>query len=210
MADSLSPKHRLFVEAYCGDLTQAMQVAGYIGQPAQLEARGRELLANPSVKEAIRQRAKYLVKTQETIATREERQEFLSAVMRNQDPHRIPELDEFGKAKAAEPVPMNTRLKALELLGKSHGDFTENINVSGNITVTDIISKSYQIPDDDLDAIEAEYEEIRSLEKKATEQEEEVNEEETNDSSSVGGHGGSDLPDEEPHAEGHRDISSLI
>ena len=48
MADVLSPKHRLFVEAYSGDTIQAMQVAGYVGQPAQLEARGKELLNNES------------------------------------------------------------------------------------------------------------------------------------------------------------------
>jgi hypothetical protein len=194
--DVLSPKHRLFVEAYSGDLLEAMQVAGFVGQPEQLTKKGKELLLNPHVHTAIQERSKYLLKISTVVADREERQAFWTSVMRNQDPHRLPILDDFGKAKPAESVPMAQRLKAAEMLGKSEADFTENLQVSGTITVTDIISDSYQIPDDDLEAIEAEYEEIYKI-KKDTEQEKEGNENQESDKPvSVGERSGGDVPSE--------------
>ncbi|QDP57257.1 MAG: putative terminase small subunit [Prokaryotic dsDNA virus sp.] len=213
MADPLAPKHRLFVEAYAGDVVQAMQVAGYVGDVTKLEQDGNKLLTNPNILTAIKERSKYLTKTNEIVADREERQAFLSAVMRNQDPHRMVQFDEFDKPKKAEPIPMNTRLKALELLGKSEGDFTENINLQGNVTVTDIVSRSYEIPDEDLDAIEAEYEEIRNAQEGAEQEEPEEAEEETqaDDDSGVGSERGSSLPDEEPGAGGLRSgLAGLI
>ena len=196
--DVLSPKHRLFVEAYSGDLLEAMQVAGYIGQPEQLTKRGQELLLNPHIITAIQERSKYLLKTQNIVADREERQAFWTSVMRNQDPHRIATLDEFGKAKPAEAVPMAQRLKAAEMLGKSEADFTENLRVDGTITVTDIITESYKIPDDDLDAIEAEYEEIYKIKKDSIKEElQKEKETPTGDKPvSVGGRGGSEVSTE--------------
>lgn len=161
MADVLNKKHRLFVEAYDGDLVFAMQAAGYQGQPAVLEKQGQTLLQNPKILEAIQERSKYLAKTKDLVASREERQMFWTALMRNKDPHRTIEVDEFGVPKQPEPIPISMRIKAAELLGKSEADFTEKHQIEGNITVTDIISQSYTIDDDDLDAIEAEYEELR-------------------------------------------------
>lgn len=171
--DVLNQKHRLFVEAYCGDVVTAMQLAGYVGDEATLEKRGRELLTNPNVEKAIRERSKYLAKTKTAVAHREERQEFWTAIMRNQDPHYIPEKNEMGVVKPRENIPLAQRLKASEMLGKSEADFSENINVKGTLTVTDIITRAYEISDEELDAIEAEYEEIygtRNIEEKTTEE----------------------------------------
>jgi hypothetical protein len=51
-------------------------------------------------------------------------------------------------------------LKASELLGKSEADFIEKLDVSSNVTITDIIAQSYT-SDDDLDSIEAQYKLLR-------------------------------------------------
>ena len=56
--------------------------------------------------------------------------------MRNRDPHHIAERDEHGSIEPIENIPLAQRLKATELLGKSEADFTENLAVNGNITVT--------------------------------------------------------------------------
>jgi len=163
--DSLSPKIRLFVEAYDGNVVEAMQVAGFVGDTIVLNRRGNEILQNELVKIAIRERSKYLNKTTEVIANREERQALWSALMRNQDPHRVIEYDDHGIARKALPIPFNIRMKATELLGKSENDFVEQINITGQLTVTEIITQAYEIPDSELDAIEAEYEEIHNKKK---------------------------------------------
>lgn len=158
--DLLSPKHRLFVEAYHGDVVEAMQVAGFVADPAILKKKGEDLLKNPTIQKAIRERSKYLAKTQTTIADREERQAFWTALMRNQDPNRVVEYTEHGVPKKFEPIPLAQRIKASELLGKSEVDFVERIDMSANLTVTDIITQAYSISNDELDAIEAEYNEV--------------------------------------------------
>ena len=135
-------------------------MAGYVGTPEQLYAKGTALLQNENVMEAIRERSKYLAKTREAVASREERQEFFSAIMRNRDPHHIPEVDEFGKVKPVQNIPMNQRLKAGEMLSKMEGDFSENLNINGQVTVTDIVLEAYKIKNEEVDAIEAEYKKI--------------------------------------------------
>lgn len=159
---NLTPKHRLFVEAYNGDTLEAMQLSGYRGDPHSLRERGEQLLQTPLIIEAIRARSKYLTKTQNIIADREERQSFWSSLMRNQDPNRIAEFDEHNVPIPFKEIPLAQRIKASELLGKSETDFVEKIDLTGTLTVTDIITQAYQINDGDIDAIEAEYELIHN------------------------------------------------
>lgn len=155
----LTTKHFAFIEAYDGgNEAEAMQVAGFSGTPASLTSRARQLLADPTVLEAIRQRGLYTQQVQNARATREERQALWSSIMRNEDPHERPELDGNGIPLPAQPtnIPLALRLKASELLGKSEADFSENINLQGNVTITDLITQSYS-KDVPLEVIEAEY-----------------------------------------------------
>tara|TARA_A100001515_G_C4545210_1_gene201583 strand:- start:192 stop:761 length:570 start_codon:yes stop_codon:yes gene_type:complete len=105
--DSLTEKQRRFVEAYLGEADgnayEAAKIAGYGGNKRSLEVIGSENLRKPEIRKAIDARTQ----TGGLVATREERQAFLTKVMR------------------AETRRMPERLKAAEMLCKMHGDFTE-------------------------------------------------------------------------------------
>lgn len=163
----LNHKHRLFIEAYLGDALQAMRIAGFEGTDKQLEKQGDDLLKQPLIIEAIRQRSLYLNSTAKIIATREERQAFWTSLMRNDDPHYKPEINDKGVTKPIENLPLPIRIKASELLGKSETDFVERIDMTNTLTITDLVQEAYSIKFDDLDAIEAQYEHARSLKNKA-------------------------------------------
>jgi phage terminase small subunit len=99
--NKLTSKQQKFVEAYCGNATEAARIAGY-KQPA---IQGHENLQKPNVKAAIEARDAEPKKIR--IATREERQGFWTGVMENTQ------------------TDMKDRLRASELLGKSGADFIE-------------------------------------------------------------------------------------
>jgi hypothetical protein len=109
MARMLSEKQRRFVEAYmgaaAGNATQAARLAGYKGNDVTLASVGAENLRKPQIAEAIAN----VQQADPLIATREERQQFWSAVLRGVEPG----------------ASMPDRLKASELLGKSGGDFID-------------------------------------------------------------------------------------
>lgn len=113
MPRELTERQRRFVEAYCGEAqgnaTRAAKLAGYSGKDDALAVRGAEIVRNRKVQQAI-EAARASV-TSEAIATREERQTFLSQTMRDGD------------------VERKDRLKACELLGKMQGDFIERHEV---------------------------------------------------------------------------------
>lgn len=157
----ITNQHRLFIEAYDGNASLAMRKAGFQGSDQELEMKGSALLRNPTILEALKVRSRYLASTAKLIATRDERQAFWTAIMRNEDPNARPELNDKGVAKIPDNVPMPMRLKASELLGKSETDFIEKIDVHHNLSITDIIKESYSIEDDNLEAIEVEYELMR-------------------------------------------------
>lgn len=157
---TLTRKHRLFVEAYAGDPAMAMIAAGYVGVPEYLKEMGEQLLSNPIIQEAIKERSRYMAKTFRAIADREERQALLTSWMRNEDPHRKEERDANGAPIPPGNLPENMRIKALELLGKSEGDFVENINHTGTLSFTDLVGKSYEV-EEDIESIEAEYNQVK-------------------------------------------------
>jgi len=103
----LTEKQRKFVEAYLGEAngngTKAAEIAGYGGDTKTLGITAVKNLRKINIRKAIDERTK----DDGSIATREERQAFLTKVMRT----------EHGK--------MPERLKATELLCKMHGDFIE-------------------------------------------------------------------------------------
>lgn len=163
MLTALSKAHRLFVEAYDGDVVYACRIAGIGGASASdayLKRKGEELLKEPLILEAIKDRSKYILSTKHAIATREERQALWTAIMKNQDPHRKEEVDSNGVPIPEGNIPLPIRLKASELLGKSEADFVEKIDMSVQHTLTDLIAQSYQ-DDTPIEAIEAEYKRIK-------------------------------------------------
>lgn len=106
----MTEKQRKFVEAYmgqtAGNATEAARLAGYGGDDNALAAAGSRLLRNAKVQRAVQERQE----GDPLIATREERQQFWSAVLR---------------ATIDAQVSMADRLKASELLGKAGADFID-------------------------------------------------------------------------------------
>lgn len=101
----LTRKQMAFVAAFHGNAAEAARAAGYSAKTAK--AIGSELLTKPDIKEAIQERERE--RTDSMIATREERQSFWTAILRD------PESE------------LRDRLRASELLGKSEGDFLEKM-----------------------------------------------------------------------------------
>ena len=111
---ALTTKMRAFVEAYCGNATEAALEAGY--SPKTAYSQGQRLLKNVEVKAAIA--ARQAPASSARIATREERQSFWTHVMRDPDED------------------MRNRLKAAELLGRSECDFVEKVELNGTLEAT--------------------------------------------------------------------------
>lgn len=105
----LTPKERLFCEAYAGAANgvgkTAAELAGYKGTDGSIRVKASVLLSKPHIQaELERLRASVTTKA---AATREERQEFLTRMMRN------------------EKASTKDRIKACEVLGRMQGDFIE-------------------------------------------------------------------------------------
>jgi phage terminase small subunit len=111
---ALTYKQQAFVNAYCGNATEAAIAAGYSADSAHVQ--GVRLLKDDNIMAAIKAREKEAQKP--LIATREQRQRFWSEVM----------LDPSQE--------MQHRLKAAELLGKSECDFSERLQIDGSVEVT--------------------------------------------------------------------------
>lgn len=161
--DKLNPKQRMFVEAFDGDIPTSMRIAGYEGADGYLKKRGEELLSDPLIQEAIKHRDLYHKNMRKAIASRQERQELWSNIMKNEDPFVKEEVDANG---IPIPIPKNIalplRLKASELLGKSEADFVDKVDMNVQHSLSDIIMQSYKIEDNSekeisIEAIEAEY-----------------------------------------------------
>lgn len=160
LLNKLSQKHRIFVEAYDGDATYAARLAGFTGSDGYINQRAEELLRQPLIIEAIKERTKYMTTLKTAIATREERQQLWTDIMKNQDPHRKEEVDANGVPVPEGNIPLPIRLKASELLGKSEADFVDKIDMAVQHSLSELVMKSYKIEeaeDLDIEAIEAEY-----------------------------------------------------
>lgn len=101
----LSAMQKKFIAAYEGNATEAAKAAGYKERSAYNA--GARLMKNDEVLKAIEQ--KQAAANNEAVASFQERQEFLTQIMRDED--------EMTKH----------RLKAVELLGKMCGDFSERM-----------------------------------------------------------------------------------
>lgn len=107
--DKLTTRQRRFVEAYTGNATAAAIAAGYSEKTA--EVIGHENLRKPKILAEIK--ARETIRSTPLIASRAERQQFWSSVMRDKEQQ------------------MRDRLKAAELLGKSEADFVERQEITG-------------------------------------------------------------------------------
>jgi phage terminase small subunit len=161
----LTPRQRLFVEVYDGNEENSARLAGFSGAPNYLKKKGEELISDPLIVEAIRERSKYMADTKKAIADREERQQLWTSILRNEDPHRKEEVDENGAPVPEGNIPLPIRLKASELLGKSEADFVEKIDMTSHVTLSDIVLGAYKTSDKSLEDIEAEYKILREQQK---------------------------------------------
>ena len=120
--DGLTERQRRFVEEFAangGNATKAAKAAGY----AHPHVKGSQTLEKVSVREAIE--ALRLATTNPAIATREQRQVFWSRVIRGEETY-------FDHKLGCEvPYPIEARLRASELLGKSQGDFVHRREDAG-------------------------------------------------------------------------------
>ena len=112
MTAKLTAKQQIFIMEYLTDMnaTQAAIRAGYSAKTAY--SIGQENFKKPEIRQAIDTAMKE--RRNRLIATREQRQEFWTAVMNDGEQD------------------MRNRLKASELLGKSEADFTDKIQSQGN------------------------------------------------------------------------------
>ena len=115
----LNAKRQAFVDAWEGNATAAALAAGY--SPKTAYSQGQRLLKVVEVQEAIK--AREAQRLAPTIATRQERQEFWTSVLRNEE------------------EAMKNRLKAAELLGKSEGDFLERVEMDMTLSTAAILEK---------------------------------------------------------------------
>jgi phage terminase small subunit len=127
-AAGLNPKQARFVAEYLKDLnaTQAAIRAGYSKKTAGSQA--HDLLKKPEISLLVAQGQQAHI--DRAIATRAERQKFWTKIMQD----------------AGEDL--RDRLKASELLGKSEADFTEKVELSGRLTLEELVAGS--IPTDEV------------------------------------------------------------
>lgn len=154
---TLTPKHRLFIEAYAGDEIKAMRLAGFNGTDSYLRQQAEKLLKEPLILEAIHHRDFFMDKSKKLKMDREDLQGFWTDIIKNNDPYLVEEFDPVTNVpKPKENLPIQARLKASEMLGKSDGMFVDKIDVSGNVTITDLVQQSLKSTRS-IEDIEAEY-----------------------------------------------------
>ncbi len=154
---TLNPKQRLFIEAYAGDEIKAMRLAGYNGTDSYLKQQAEKLLKEPLILEAIHHRDFFMDKAKKLKMDREDLQSFWTDIIKNNDPYLVEEFDPVTNVpKPKENLPIQARLKASEMLGKSDGMFVDKIDLSGNVTITDLVQQSLKSTRS-IEDIEAEY-----------------------------------------------------
>lgn len=116
--DKFTSKQQKFIDLYEGNGTKAAREAGYTGDENTLAVAAKKLLRNGKILAAIKERE---IKSPEgkatakRIASREDRQAFWTKILEDDNKD------------------MKDRLKASELLGRSQADFTDRVEVSGDL-----------------------------------------------------------------------------
>lgn len=119
----LNARQLRFVEVYDGNATRAARIAGYTGTDDTLAKTGYDLLRVPRISLAIQNRRASEVTGH--ILTRQERQALWSQIA------------------SSSSQDMGHRLKASELLGRSQADFTEKHEVTGRITLEELVAGTF-------------------------------------------------------------------
>lgn len=119
----MTQRQKDFARLYDGNGVAAARAAGFRGDSATLASTAYRLLRNDEVRKAIEARDKD-VSVLPLIMSREERQELWSRIAAD------PEADP------------SVRLKASELLGKSQADFTEKLEVKGELTLLELVQRA--------------------------------------------------------------------
>lgn len=110
----LTLKQKKFVEAYDGSIKEASENSGLSYDYC------RQLITKPHILTAIRERES--TRLNPFIATRQERQNFWTKIMQDEE------------------AEMKDRLKASELLGKSEADFIDRKQYEGGVEVNMIVN----------------------------------------------------------------------
>jgi phage terminase small subunit len=144
--NELTPMQEAFVSAYLGGKkgefrpfhgTKAAISAGY--SPKSAASQASDLLKNPKV--IARVQEELTVRAMPAEAVLAELTDVATAEWR--DFIIILDYDDAGKPLHVK-MDMNAKMKGLELLGKHHQLFSENLNISGGIEVREFVG----IPDD--------------------------------------------------------------
>ena len=123
MSAKLTLKQARFVERYLvhANATQAAREAAYSGSDATLAVTGSRLLKNDKVGAAIRRGRKR--ETKRNVMDRDEREDLFTAIARGEGT--AVALTRLGPVEL--PPDFKERMRAAELLGKMHGDYTEHV-----------------------------------------------------------------------------------
>lgn len=124
---TLTSRQRAFIAAYAGNGTAAAIAAGYDAATAAKTA--HRLLRMPEVAAALQ--AREAAQATALVASRTERLATLTRWMRDEE------------------ADLGHRLRALELLGRAHGDFLDRSEITG--TLVQVIDPYAAPVDDDVD-----------------------------------------------------------
>jgi len=160
----MTAREKLFVKAFAGDTVFALRTAGYDGKEEYLIEVGKNLLARADIRMAIVENLNKAEKKETAILSKIERMELLSALARNADPYVKLVKNEFGIEDLPPPPSISERLKAIDMLNKIDGEYTKNINVKHEYSLSEMVLQSYQDDTLPIDTIEAEYLKVRDAE----------------------------------------------
>jgi len=127
----LTAKQRAFVAAYSGNAEEAAVSAGF--SPASARTEGYRLMRKPHVVKAIR--ARETVELRPKVLSRVQLQEMWSKIAIDSNEH------------------TKDRLKASELLAKSHAMFVERLDLTGGVEVKTQVDLSGLKPSELLDMV---------------------------------------------------------
>lgn len=118
----LTPRELEFANAYRGNATQAAIEAGCTHRSAP--TMGHRMYKQPNVRAEIDRQGRERSKA--AIVSREEMQQFLSATIRD------------------DKLALRERLHAVQLLGKTRGDFSEKLEVKGDLTLHELVREAME------------------------------------------------------------------
>lgn len=123
-----------FADEYiiCGNATQAAIEAGYSKRSAKQT--GSRLLDQPEIKEYIAERMKEL--EEESIASQVEILQYLTRVIRDEETEEaLVNVGNFEQEVQEVKVSAKDKIKAVELLGKRYGSWTDKVDLTSDLTL---------------------------------------------------------------------------